>query len=238
MKTKHLLLALLVFIVSVPAIGSTHQLIAGNGQYGPTSSSTLVSISPVNTTVYSEIGTTFKVNVTVTNATDLYVWQTGISFNATILEALSFEEGPFLKQKGTTLWTPSTVDNVAGIIHYHASALTGDITGANGNGTLGTITFKTRNYGNSAIQLTNVILLDSHLTEIDKTLIHGTTSVRIAGDANGDRKVDTLDLYRLGRAYGSDPSKPNWNPDCDFNSDGKVDNADLTILNTNYGRTI
>jgi hypothetical protein len=237
MKAKHLALTLLVFIVSVPTIGSTYLLIAGNGQYGPMSSSTLVSISPANTTVYSEIGTIFEVNVTITNATDLYVWQAGISFNATILEALSVEEGPFLKQKGTTLWTPGTVDNVAGIIPYHASALAGNITGVNGNGVLGTITFKTKNYGNSNIQLTNAILLDSHLTNIDKTLVHGTAKVRIAGDANGDRKVDTFDLYRLGRAYSSDPSKPNWKADCDFNGDQKVDNQDLTILNMNYGRT-
>ena len=237
MKSKHLALTLLVFIVSMPTIGSTYLLIAGNGQYGPTSSSTPVSISPMNTTVYSEIGTIFEVNITITNATDLYVWQAGISFNATILEALSFEEGSFLKQKGTTLWTPSTIDNTAGIIHYHASALAGNIAGANGNGTLGTITFKTKNCGNSAIQLIEVILLDSYLTDIDKTLAHGTAKVRIAGDANGDRKVDTFDLYRLGRAYSSDPYKPNWDPDCDFNGDERVDNIDLTILNTNYGNT-
>lgn len=238
MKAKHLALTLLVFIVSVPTIGSTYQLIVGDGQCQPLSSTPVVSISPANTIVYSETGTIFTVNVTITNATDLYVWQAGIGFNATILEALSFEEGPFLKQKGTTLWTPGTIDNSAGIIHYHASALTGDITGVNGNGTLGTITFRTRNYGNSAIQLIEVILLDSHLTDIDKTVVHGTAEVRIAGDANGDRKVDIFDLYRLGRAYSSDPSKPNWNADCDFNGDQKVDNTDLTILNTNYGRTI
>jgi len=238
MKAKHLVLTLLVFIVSVPTIGSTYLLIADNGQDGPTSSSTLVSISPMNTTVYSEIGTTFEVNITITNATDLYVWQAGISFNTTILEALSLEEGPFLKQKGTTLWTPSTIDNITGTIHYHASALTGNTTGANGNGVLGTITFKTKAYGNSVIQLIEVILLNSHLTEIDRTLVHAAVNVRIAGDANGDRKVDTFDLYRLGRAYSSDPYKPNWNPDCDFNGDQKVDNTDLDILNANYGRTI
>jgi hypothetical protein len=238
MKAKHLMLALLVFIVSIPTIGSTYLLIAGKGPYAPTSSSDpIVSVSPQNTTVYSAIGSTFTVNITITNATNLYVWQVGIDFNATMLEALSFEEGLFLKQKGTTLWTNGTIDNAAGIIHYRASALAGNITGVSGNGNLGTITFRTKNCGNSAIQLTDVILLDSHLTDIDRTLVHGTAKVRISGDANGDRKVDIYDLYALGNAYGSDSSKLGWNPDCDFNGDGKVDHSDLTILNSNYGKT-
>jgi len=238
MKPKHLALTLLVFIVSIPTIGSTYLLIAGNGQYAPTSSSDpIVAVSPQNTTMYSTIGTTFTVNITIANTTDLYVWQAGINFNPTILEALSFEEGAFLTEKGTTLWTPGTINNTAGIIRYHASALAGDTTGANGNGTLGTITFKTKAYGKSDIQLADVILLDSHLTNIDVTLVQGTVEVRISGDANGDRKVDAHDLLDLGKAYGSYPSKPNWNPDRDFNGDQKVDSLDLSILSSNYGKT-
>lgn len=64
-----------------------------------------------------------------------------------------------------------------------------------------------------------------------------TTTVRIKllGDVNDDGKVDTSDLFDLGNAYGSDPSKPNWNPDCDFNSDNKVDDSDLSNLSKNYG---
>ena len=60
---------------------------------------------------------------------------------------------------------------------------------------------------------------------------------RLLGDVNGDDKVDSLDLFQLGKAYGSDSSKPNWNPDCDFNWDGKIDISDISSLRNNYGKT-
>ena len=60
---------------------------------------------------------------------------------------------------------------------------------------------------------------------------------RILGDVNGDNKVDASDLFDLGKAYGSDASKPNWNQDCDFNWDSKIDSLDLLTLSKNYGRT-
>ena len=55
---------------------------------------------------------------------------------------------------------------------------------------------------------------------------------------NGDGKVDASDLLVLSKAYGSAPSKPNWNPNCDINGDGKVDASDLYELSKNYGETI
>ena len=73
---------------------------------------------------------------------------------------------------------------------------------------------------------------------IDNTFINGRVHVRIPGDANGDGVVDASDLFDLSKAYGSDQSKPNWNPDCDFNRNNKVDAPDLFDLNKNYGKTI
>lgn len=239
MRTKRPLLALLVLILGTTTVGATYLLFTSNRPNASTSSlDCTVSVSPTNTTLYADIGTIFTVNINITNAIDLYVWQAGVRFNATILEALSLEEGHFLKQKGTTLWTNGTIDNNNGIIHYHACALAGNVTGASGNGTLTTITFRVRNYGDSYLQLTNVILLNSNLTDMDKTLVNGTVQVKIPGDVNGDRKVDAFDLSSLGRAYGSDPSKPNWNPQCDFNGDNKVDASDLVDLSNNYGITV
>lgn len=58
----------------------------------------------------------------------------------------------------------------------------------------------------------------------------------IPGDINRDTKVDWKDLLTLARTYGSDPTKPNWNPNCDLNDDEKVDWKDLLTLASNYGK--
>jgi hypothetical protein len=61
-----------------------------------------------------------------------------------------------------------------------------------------------------------------------------TGSNRLPGDVNGDGKVDWEDLSLFGRAYGSKPGDPNWNPAADFDNDGNVDWRDLEILGINY----
>lgn len=60
----------------------------------------------------------------------------------------------------------------------------------------------------------------------------------LAGDVNRDGQVDASDLLNWSEAYGSDPSKPNWNSTCDFDNDGKVDVYDLSELGRNYGRAL
>lgn len=57
------------------------------------------------------------------------------------------------------------------------------------------------------------------------------------GDVNRDGVIDDTDLLCLKNAYGSKPSDPNWNPDCDLNGDGKVDIYDVVIASSHYGLT-
>ncbi|MBI1766856.1 MAG: chitobiase/beta-hexosaminidase C-terminal domain-containing protein [Bacteroidetes bacterium] len=51
-----------------------------------------------------------------------------------------------------------------------------------------------------------------------------------------ETRVDGYDLDDLGRAFGSDRSKANWNALADLNNDGIVDGKDLTILAINFGK--
>jgi hypothetical protein len=72
----------------------------------------------------------------------------------------------------------------------------------------------------------------------DNTFIDGKVNVKIPGDVDGDGVVDACDLFDLGKAYGSELGDFNWNSDCDFNIDNKVDTSDLLDLSENHGETI
>jgi len=182
------------------------------------------------------IAETFNVNVTISDVVNLYSWQAGLTFNPNVLEAFSFREGPFLRQGSTTIFINGTIDNTAGVITYFACSLTGNALGVSGNGTLGTITFKVKYYGNSTLHLLDVILLDSTSTETPRNLVDGLVHLKIPCDVNDDGIVGVLDLFRVSKAYGTKPGNPNWDPSCDFNGDNKVDFSDLSELNKNYGK--
>jgi hypothetical protein len=85
-------------------------------------------------------------------------------------------------------------------------------------------------------------VVDSVLGETDaaranNTYNDGEVIVTVIGDVQGDMKVDCFDVFKLGKAYSSDPAKPNWNLYCDFNDDGHVDSTDLQLLSQNFGKT-
>jgi len=61
--------------------------------------------------------------------------------------------------------------------------------------------------------------------------------VKLEGDINGDGEVDSNDLTLLTAAYGSNPSKPNWNPKADLNRDNLVNVLDLFMLGKNFDKT-
>jgi len=70
----------------------------------------------------------------------------------------------------------------------------------------------------------------------DNNLEGGTVMVTIPGDINGDRIVNALDLYALGKTYGTTPSSPNWNPNANINNDDIVNKLDLEIIYQNFGK--
>ncbi len=63
----------------------------------------------------------------------------------------------------------------------------------------------------------------------------GIVKVTIPGDVDGSDKVDMRDIGAAGRAFGSTPASPNWNPNADINNDGKVDMRDIGIMARNFG---
>ena len=62
-----------------------------------------------------------------------------------------------------------------------------------------------------------------------------SNSSLLLGDANGDCRVDFLDLVLILYAWGSAPGSAIWNPSADLNGDGKVDLIDFYAAVMNYG---
>jgi len=112
------------------------------------------------------IGENVTVNVNVSNVTDLYGWQAGVTFDPDVLKCTGYYEGEFLKRAGvTTLWLNQTPpwDNTEGVVYFHGCCLLGPISGVSGSGQLGYLTFEVVGIGVSGLHLTDVILIDSNL---------------------------------------------------------------------------
>jgi len=92
-------------------------------------------------------------------------------------------------------------------------------------------TWNTASYsnGNYVITAETSIVSSEHYTA-DNFHNDGTIYVKLIGDTNSDNRVNHIDLFNLGKAFGLD------DPNCDFNGNGIVDTSDLSGLSQNYGQ--
>jgi len=125
------------------------------------------------------VGDTFAVNVNVDGVSDLYAYQLDLTYDPTLLSAVSVSEGPFLLGGGTTVFLPGTIDNVGGSVAGTADALIGAIPGVSGGGTLLTFEFAALAPGASALSFGNPLLVDSSLndTTADSTFQDGSVTI-------------------------------------------------------------
>jgi len=122
------------------------------------SSTPTVFIDPptINGTVIDQ---EFTVNVMITGAKDMFGWMAGMTFNPTFLSCIGFFEGDFLKNKGSTSWTPANISNTTGVIAFHGCVFTEDAK-VDGDGQLAYATFKVKEAGVSDLHLIDVALVD------------------------------------------------------------------------------
>ncbi len=151
---------------------------------------TIIQLAPSTLTVGQ--GTTFSINVTITNVANLATWQFGIYYLNTILTCTSVVEGPFLKQFNSTIFE-STINNAYNATYglvVAGSALYGSAPGVNGSGTLATITFQAETAGNTTLHFSGdpniTYLYDASFPppgqSIPFTAIDGTVNVTATQD--------------------------------------------------------
>jgi hypothetical protein len=133
-----------------------------------------ISLLPTTSTV--GLGTPVALNVSVAGLSDLYAFQFDITFSPAVLSAAAVTEGSLFSSIGVA-FSPGSIDNTAGAITFIGDSLSGPGPGISTDGTLATIMFNSIGAGTSAVDLSNVVLLDSALDNISANSSGATINV-------------------------------------------------------------
>ena len=182
-------------------------------------------------------GASLTLRFSAEKVADLAGWQTDITFDPAVLEAVEVNEGDFLKAQGEgTFFLRGTIDNTVGKITQISSArLSG---GVNGTGTLLSVTFTAKAVGETRVVFSNFQagnrkseIIASNTPQITITIEDGAFP---AWDVNQDGQVSILDLIRVAQYLGSTVSA---NHEADVNGDGTVSILDLIAVAQHLGES-
>jgi len=123
------------------------------------------------------LGSTFVVDVNVSNVTDLYDFQLDLNFDPSVLSATGITEGAFLPTGGSTFFIPGTIDNTGGTIAFNGDSLLSAVSGVSGSGTLMQFDFTALALGTSPLTIGNEILQDSTGNILSDTPTAGSVTV-------------------------------------------------------------
>jgi len=157
------------------------------------SSTTEIFTDPL-TVQATDIGQNFTVNINISNVVDLYAWQTGITFNPAVLECTGFYQGEFLRRSNeTTLFLEhfKDVNNTAGIVYMRGCCILGPKPGISGSGKLAYATFRSIGTGVSDFHLTDIVLLNSNLEDVEFEVEESFTA-NLQGTNYGVKIVNNL----------------------------------------------
>ena len=135
----------------------------------------VLNIDP--TTQTTSTGTVVTVDVGIANVSDLYAYQFDLTFNPSVLQAVSSSEGSFLAGGGSTFFINGSNDNVGGTVSATADTLLSAVNGVNGSGELAVFTFDAIGNGSSALSIQNELLLDSNFNILGDTTTGGSVTV-------------------------------------------------------------
>lgn len=123
-------------------------------------------------------GSSFTMEIDISDVSDLYDFQFDLAFNPAVLQLTNIVEGGFLPAGGTTFFLPGTIDNTLGTAAANADTLIGAIPGVSGAGELVEFDFATVAAGISSLALSNAILQDSTGSLLDSTAATGAVTVQ------------------------------------------------------------
>lgn len=159
--------------------------------------------------VEATVGTSFTVEIRISDVIDMFSWQVRLEWNATILDFVSAEEGDFLEDQpwGTIFLKVTEQDNIGTDYVVAFCTTLGDWPGVSGSGTLATVTFLVEDVGKTVLQFynpypaepTDTFLLDSDVAHIDFVAEDGFFTNVVGLLATVDVAPDTLNLKSEGK---------------------------------------
>ena len=208
---------------------------APDAEYTVLSPGTSFALSTESTQI--DIDATFTVYFKVENVTDLAGWQADLIFDPAVLRANNVVEGTFLKQgPGRTFFKKGTIENKRGKIVGLSSTRISE-GGADGQGTLLSVSFTAKAAGETRLSLHNFQAGSStgasfSSPPLDMFIDIGGETVGPAWDVNEDGVTDVTDVGLVTAAIGQAPPV---NPRTDVNGDGVVDGKDLAVVAEHLG---
>ena len=195
---KKLLILLQIIIITLPLTLSFTKT-----QQSRATSPTTLYINPSSINV--NLGQNFTITIEVTDVTDLCGWEFKLYFKKDIVNAISCEEGPFLKSSGsTTFLVPEFTNNyneTHGRIGMLCTLNNFTAGGVDGSGTLASITFKSVGGGFTPLTLKDTILNNSTIQHIPHVTIDANVEV-----FGGDIAITNIKTSKtiVGQGYSMD----------------------------------
>jgi hypothetical protein len=124
------------------------------------------------------VGETFRLDITIAEAIDVWSWQFDLAFDPAIVRATAVTEGPFFSSAGTSIFGPGVIDNTTGLVSLVIGAYVDLPPTPAGDGVLATIEFVALAPGAPAFLLSNAFL---NLLPVGFDVTNG--SFAIIGDA-------------------------------------------------------
>ena len=178
-----------------------------------------------------DIGDSFTLDVLLANISDMAVCQFNLTYKSTILSC----KGVWIKALDHTPNPKWEVNDYAGYVWLNVTY--GIPIATVPPETIATLIFYVQGKGSTPLEFVSSELLDSNGLPISHETTGGFFKNFNPYDVNQDGIVDIIDAGIVALAFGSDPSKPNWNPKADVNSDGVVNIFDIVLIMIHFGET-
>ena len=138
--------------------------------YKASAASTKISVDPEVSS--APIGSTFTVNVEISDAHELFAWQFNMTWNSTLFWCSEATEGDFLSAwdtKPTYFLGADQINSSVGFAFVGSTITGADYGGTSGSGTLATLKFSVSGKGETMLNFTNIKLLDPAGTKLSFT---------------------------------------------------------------------